>query len=51
MLKISLLFTKYTKFKVNKSKILAIENAKFLGFYFISTGIHGEILKCALVYF
>ena len=50
MLKISLLFTKYTNFTVNSSRNLAIENAIFSGYYiYMNLNIWGDFQICISV--
>ena len=50
MLKISLIFKKFTNFTTNNSKILRIKNAKFSGYlFYVKTNIYGDFQICISV--
>ena len=50
MLKIGLLFKKFTNFTGNNSRIYRIKNTKFLGYFFhINTNIHEDFQICISV--
>ena len=50
MLKISLLFKKFTNFKGNNSRILGSKNAKFSGYCFcMKTNIYKDFQICIIV--
>ena len=50
MLKISLLFKKFTKFTENNSRILRIKNTKFSGYsFYMKTNIQGHFQICVSV--
>ena len=52
MLKIGLLFKKFTNFTVNNSKIVGINNVKILGYYFyMKTNIKEDFQTCICITF